>query len=200
MCIRDRFLNDALLIQEGVTVLSGSVVDNLRGIQDGYALSENGRYVIFEAELAGSVEGAFLLDRGVGITALASCVPDANPADLDYAGGSASVGGTLSLGLDQAPTLGETGVLGISATPIPSFPPCGIFLAGIGEVFVDVFTPGLLQIPLGAWTGGPLVTTFGVPANPSLVGVSVYAQGVFINALAMDPLTLSNGLEITLQP
>jgi hypothetical protein len=58
------FLNDLLVVQEGVTTIGGLVVDNLRGIQDGYGLSPDGEWVIFEAELAGGSEGAFLIDVG----------------------------------------------------------------------------------------------------------------------------------------
>lgn len=59
------FLDDRLLVQEGVTAVPGlGVVDTLRGVTDGYHMSNDGRYVIFEAVLAGGLEGAFLLDRG----------------------------------------------------------------------------------------------------------------------------------------
>jgi hypothetical protein len=56
------FLNDTLLVQEGVTVLEGSVVDSLRGIEDGYHMSSDGRYIIFEALLLDGREGAFLIE------------------------------------------------------------------------------------------------------------------------------------------
>ncbi len=56
------FLNDTLLVQEGVTVLEGSVVDSLRGIEDGYHMSNNGRFIIFEALLLDGREGAFLIE------------------------------------------------------------------------------------------------------------------------------------------
>lgn len=58
------FLDDTLLVQEGVTTIDGVVVDILRGIEDGYHMSSNGRYIIFEAVLVGGTEGAFLIDRG----------------------------------------------------------------------------------------------------------------------------------------
>ncbi|MHC5023465.1 MAG: DUF7453 family protein [Planctomycetota bacterium] len=64
------FLNDQLLVQEGVTMIDGIVVDLLRGIQDGYDLSDNGRYVLFEAQLVDGREGAFLLDFGSGCGAV----------------------------------------------------------------------------------------------------------------------------------
>jgi hypothetical protein len=58
------FLNDRLLVQEGVTEIEGVVVDTIRGVEDGYHLSSNGRFVIFEAILVDGREGAFLIDMG----------------------------------------------------------------------------------------------------------------------------------------
>lgn len=59
------FLNDTLLVQEGVTSVPGlGVIDTLRGITDGYQMSDDGRYVIFEAVLVGGLEGAFLVELG----------------------------------------------------------------------------------------------------------------------------------------
>ncbi|MCA8981282.1 MAG: hypothetical protein H6831_02595 [Planctomycetes bacterium] len=58
------FINDQLVIQEGVTVVAGLVVDDIRGISDGFRMSDDGRYVIVELNLVGGIEGAFLIDRG----------------------------------------------------------------------------------------------------------------------------------------
>lgn len=58
------FLENRLLVQEGVTEIDGVVIDTLRGIEDGYHLSDNGRFVIFEAILVNGREGAFLIDLG----------------------------------------------------------------------------------------------------------------------------------------
>lgn len=60
------FLNDALLVQEGVTSLPGlGVIETLRGIEDGYHMSDDGRSIIFEAELLFGVEGAFRIEIGL---------------------------------------------------------------------------------------------------------------------------------------
>ncbi len=58
------FLDDRLLVQEGLTLIGGVPVDELRGVEDGYHMSGNARYVIFEALLANGTEGAFLIDLG----------------------------------------------------------------------------------------------------------------------------------------
>ncbi|HVS10460.1 MAG TPA: hypothetical protein VMS76_11345 [Planctomycetota bacterium] len=56
------FLNDTLLVQEGVTMIGGVVVQSLSSVTDGYKLSPSGRYVIFEATLQNGVNGAFMID------------------------------------------------------------------------------------------------------------------------------------------
>jgi hypothetical protein len=55
------FLNDILLVQEGVTMIDGLVVDTISSGQDAFYLSRNGEWVIFEATLEGGIEGAFLI-------------------------------------------------------------------------------------------------------------------------------------------
>lgn len=57
------FVNDEILVQEGVTRIDGKLVDTLRGITDGYAMSDNGVYVVFEAVLQDGTEGAYLARR-----------------------------------------------------------------------------------------------------------------------------------------
>ena len=56
------FLNDTLLVQEGVTMIGGVVIQSLVSFTDGFKLSPNGRYVIFEATLANGVNGAYMID------------------------------------------------------------------------------------------------------------------------------------------
>ncbi|MHC4846664.1 MAG: hypothetical protein ACYTCU_10960 [Planctomycetota bacterium] len=60
------FLNGQLIVQEGVTTIGGLTVTALRGIQDGYALSNSGRYIVFEAQLSDGNEGVFRIDTGAG--------------------------------------------------------------------------------------------------------------------------------------
>jgi hypothetical protein len=59
------FHNDLLVVQEGVTIVDDVAVDALRGVQDGYTMSDSGRYVVFEAVLDDGREGAFLVDLGL---------------------------------------------------------------------------------------------------------------------------------------
>ncbi len=62
------FLNDTLLVREGVTTIGGLVVDTISSGSDAFELSDDGTKVIFEATLEGGIEGAFriLLSDGGG--------------------------------------------------------------------------------------------------------------------------------------
>lgn len=60
------FLNDLLLVQEDVTQIDGLTVVTLRNVPDTLVMSDNGAYVLFEAELddptsTNNLEGAFLI-------------------------------------------------------------------------------------------------------------------------------------------
>ncbi|MHC4946991.1 MAG: DUF7453 family protein [Planctomycetota bacterium] len=55
------FLNDELLVQEGVTTIGGLVVDTISNGSDAFDLSDDGRFAIFEATLEGGLNGAFLI-------------------------------------------------------------------------------------------------------------------------------------------
>jgi hypothetical protein len=132
------FLNDLLVVQEGVTTIGGLVVDNLRGIQDGYGLSPDGEWVIFEAELAGGSEGAFLIDVGPWVSlgfskpgtdgkapqlrGVGSLV-DGSPIDVDITNGLPAGVASLVVGFSTlfAPVEGGTLV------PDPT-PPLGVIV------------------------------------------------------------------------
>lgn len=58
------FLDEKLLLQEGVDQIGGVVIDDVRGIQDGYAMSDDGRYIMVELNLVGSIDTAVQLDLG----------------------------------------------------------------------------------------------------------------------------------------
>ncbi len=58
------FLNDRLIMQEGVSKVNGIVVDTIASIQDGKALSDDGRYILAEVALVGSLDAAVLFDCG----------------------------------------------------------------------------------------------------------------------------------------
>jgi len=71
------FLGEELLVQEGVSTVGGVVIDTLRGVQDGYAISGNGRWILFEAILQDGREGVFLIDGDLS-TPVSVCAPATN--------------------------------------------------------------------------------------------------------------------------
>lgn len=58
------FLNHRLIMQEGVTMVNGLVVDSIASGQDSKAMSNDGRYILVEVTLAGGLEAVVLFDRG----------------------------------------------------------------------------------------------------------------------------------------
>jgi len=76
-------LNDQVLVQTGVTAVGEAVIDDLATGDDAFFISDNGRYVIFEATLDDGREGAFLLDLGAG-DCFADCNEDGELNILDF--------------------------------------------------------------------------------------------------------------------
>jgi hypothetical protein len=64
------FLNDRLLVRKGVTQIDGQTLTTVAGttatggITQGFAVSRNGRYIIFRGVLAGTTVGAFMIEIG----------------------------------------------------------------------------------------------------------------------------------------
>jgi hypothetical protein len=55
------FLNDLLLVQEGVSTIDGLLVDSIASGSDAFDLSVNGQWILFEATLEGGINGAFVI-------------------------------------------------------------------------------------------------------------------------------------------
>jgi hypothetical protein len=91
------FLNGTLLVQEGVTTIGGVLVDTISSGTDAFDMSDDGRYIIFEATLEGGINGAFLIEvatgenqppvavcRDVTVVADETCTADANVDDGSF--------------------------------------------------------------------------------------------------------------------
>ena len=180
------FVDDELLVQEGVTTVGGVVIDSLRGVQDGYAISPNGRYVVFEAVLLDGTEGAYLIDRGVvahqevrngsGLNAL--CYKATNTAVL---------GTTWSVEVDVSNHPGAS-LVQVLAYPAPT---SGLFV-GAGEILVDVGS-GLLGRATVSSSGGVDVINIPIPNDPTIVGLTAYTQAVIVGGGA----ELCNAIDTT---
>jgi hypothetical protein len=60
------FLNGTLLVQEGVTMIGGLLVDTISSGTDAFDMSDDGRFIIFEATLVGGINGAFVIETNQG--------------------------------------------------------------------------------------------------------------------------------------
>jgi hypothetical protein len=202
------FLNDTLLVQEGVSVVNGQVVDSISGVQDGYALSPDGGYVVFEATLANGLEGAFLID-------LSGCPP---PVTYCSASSTSIPGCAASLSSIGSPALSSPTAFQIRSGSVPG--------SAIGLTYFS--QNGRAAIPFGS-QGGLLCVQFpgfrsgGKPSGGNLgvcngqyvftlqdliakggpiitVGNTINAAMWFRDPASADGFALSDGIEFTLCP
>jgi hypothetical protein len=189
------FLDQTMLVQEGVTVVSGAVFTALGNVgssatagQNGSMyISPNGRYVIFTGRLGAPVNkrGIFLLDRGSVVTA--SCLGDGSgpacPCGNNGAAGrgcgnsSFATGGLLS-GSGVASIANDTFVL--TATDIPG---PGLFFQANGMIPAIPFGDGQLCAAVGIIRMGvvfPTGTTASYPGGTT--PAPIHIAGAPINA------------------
>ncbi|MEX1024199.1 MAG: hypothetical protein WD226_03895 [Planctomycetota bacterium] len=189
------FINDTLIVQEGVTLLNGAPITTLRGVQDGFFLSRNGRFVMFEC-VQGSNDVAVLIDRG-GFLDLPSCVP--NAGSLAHTAGVPAIGQSFQMTFDNGLGAGSVPLLAASNAPIFTFPPCGATLA-IGELMIAVGAPNpivLESAPLW-FPGSPSSLVLVLPNDPGLIGREFWVQGVFANGAVTPSLGLTNAFVLTI--
>ena len=191
------FLNDELLVQEGVTTVGGVVIDTLRGVQEGFFISDDGRFIIFEAILDDGNEGAFLLTRKGEITSIPGCSTDGST--LTHVGGTPSIGGTLDLQLFSPSTFVGARFLAVAGVNVLDGAGCGVNVPGVGEILIGFTPPNPFTIPAGTHAGTADVVTLPVPNNVALVGMPRYVQAYYL--FPGDPsnlFDLTNALEVTL--
>ncbi|MHC4711062.1 MAG: hypothetical protein ACYTA3_11750, partial [Planctomycetota bacterium] len=71
------------LVQEGVTMLAGLLVDTISSGSDAFQLSDNGSYIIFEATLEGGINGAFMIQLVQEIAVPVDIKPGSCPNPLN---------------------------------------------------------------------------------------------------------------------
>ena len=91
----------------------------------------------------------------------------------------------------------------MSLDPVAGWPPCGVPLPGAGELLLSATAPNPILVFGGGtgWSGAPLSFLFPVPVDLTLIGLSVYAQGAWIDfagAVPAEPVRLTGGLQITI--
>ncbi|MFT7667521.1 MAG: hypothetical protein ACI8X5_000200 [Planctomycetota bacterium] len=60
------WLNQTMIVQEGVTTVGGTLITKLVGAIDGYHMDPDGQWIVFEATLATGLDGIFRLSIGSG--------------------------------------------------------------------------------------------------------------------------------------
>jgi len=139
----------------------------------------------------------------------------ANPAgSLAVLAGDARVGSTFVIGLDnplgtQVP--GAIGLVWVSAAADPAFP-CGSPAYGLGmasvavpgELLVDLSNANLVALSFTTpWLGPglPAQAALAVPANPSLAGIELFAQGFLVDPSGLGSVTVgaTEGLRFALE-
>ena len=180
------FLNDRLVVQEGVTQVAGSTVDTLRGIQDGYDLSDDGQWMAFEAVLADGREGVFRIFVGPW-TSLGSSLAGTGGVSPDLAGlGSLSPGALNSLEIsDAAPSALMIVVVGNTAANVPFF---------LGNL---VPTPTVIRY-FFTNASGELTLPFVLPVIPP--GFDLYVQGWIDDPGAVAGVSGTNAVLGVVQP
>jgi hypothetical protein len=178
------FVNDELIVQEGVTIVSGRTVDTLRGVESGYAMSPSGRYVIFEAVLSDGTEGAFLVDRGAQATTTLRIGSGLNP--LRYTTETQPrIGSIWRARVDPTGYSTTLTVTAGTSAPLDS-----LFISW-GEVLIDLTTPTLFVSVSIAGSHSNYI-----PNDPAYVGYRMFTQG----AVVTSPMTAFNALDVTIGP
>ena len=147
------------------------------------------------ADSVGAPNAGQVFDGGCGGTVTAyGC--GVNPAaSLVVLAGAPTVGTTLTLGVDNP--LGSQGVgslpfVALSLAPSPGFP-CGLVVPGLGmigpgaagELLVSITAPDpFLTLAGPPWTGAgsPAPIDLAFPDDGGLVGLSLYTQGLLLDA------------------
>ena len=125
-----------------------------------------------------------------------------NPAgSMTVVGGSPAIGQTVDLGIDNplgTQAAGSATGLFLGFAPPVGFP-CGLSvphfgMAGpgaMGEILLNPASPSFF-LPGGPWlgAGSPTTISIGLPNSPALVGQKVFAQGLIIDPIAAQGVTV----------
>lgn len=193
------FRDGELLVRQGVDTVDGVTINLLRGIQDGYKASSNGKYVVFEAELVGGVEGIFLVDGLGSVTSVPGCTPSLST--LTVTAGSPALGDSLTYGFDTTAYPTAVCVYAIALSGLDVGGGCGLTLPGIGgELLLDLSVPLLSTFSLPLFVGSPLSLNVPIPSIGGLLGLELHSQAFFLDGTLSAPnlYDLTNGITVVL--
>jgi hypothetical protein len=178
------FLDDALLVREGVTTVGGVFVEQIGAVPGSFTISPNGRFVVFTATLRNGKQGAYRIDRA----------SRASTAVRNGAGSNALVYTSTNM-----PVLGTTWTAEVdnhghdgAATIIIGYaaPTDRVFLQW-GELLVD---PSAIPLLLSLPGASPTHHANPIPADPVYLGAEVFTQAVIV---ATSPV-LTNAVDLVL--
>jgi hypothetical protein len=204
---RDRglFENQDLLVREGVTLTAGGqLIESISSVQENFSISPDGRYLVFEGQLEGGVDAAFLLDLeapvapfcfGDGFDArVTTPCPCANFGALGHGCANSLFAGGARLSATGSP---NPDTITLTATDVPNA--LAIFLKGNGNIAAGtVFGDGVRcaggalirfgqQMPVGntaVFPGSFPDTVSNVGGTPPGSGLVGYYQVFYRNAAA----------------
>ena len=183
--------NGEVLLREGVSRVGGQTIESMRLGNSRFDVSPSGRYLIAEVVLD-TGPALVRIDYGA-VVPLSGCEP--NPGRLRRASGEALAGGSLVLEMEGAAAVGTPAFLYLSDAPAAT-DGCGL-LRPFGEVLLG--GNRIARLEGGFYLGVPLSFPLELPADPAIVDLDVFAQGVFLDlsgALPGPPVTLTDGLRI----
>ena len=210
MCIRDSpnqdvdsgiFINQSLLVQEGVSTADGVVIDSFSSGSDAFAMSDDGTYVIFEAVRVDGVEGAYLIERSVGTNYCMSA-----PTSFSALGSVISAGGSAAISANNlelfctAVVPGEPGLFYYGPTAVGGLPFGDGFRCVGGPMGTVVRVYPFVQADAGGVMHATIDNT--IPVHSQLSpGATLYFQSWFRDTAGGPAgFNLSDGLEITFSP
>ena len=183
--------NMDVIVQENVTQVGGELVTRAQLTDDAFDVSPDGRFWAGRVQLQTSGDALLTVDFGL-VAPWTGC--STNAAQLRKASGDALTGQRLTLELDGAQALGAVPALLIARHGLRSGAGCGVATAG-GELLVEPASH--IATLLGApWAGAPVPFAIDIPADPALVDLELFAQGLFVDASTTPRLRLANALRI----
>ena len=189
------FRNKEMIVAKGVTTVDGATVNGLVTTSNSFYISRSGRFFISEVNLQGNGESLIMLDFGAVIPN-AGCA--GNPGTIVKGSGDALVGTTLTLDMDGGQAPGAIPQLFFSLAPFSPTSKCGK-LTKFGELLINLGGGNKLgKLTRPPYNGAPVTFTLNIPADPSLVDLQVYAQGLFLDLSQPQPsrIVLTNSVLI----
>jgi hypothetical protein len=209
-------LADKVLPEEGTAGETGKLTAEGAGPGDKFACSVA---LSRDTALVGALEGdgavadtgtAYVFSIGTlcGVALPYGC--GINPPGSLTVSAAPALGTFITLGVDDPSGMqppGASAFLAVATTPDAGFP-CGALLpggaggAGDGELLLGLSPAPFLVLSGGAWSGAGAAVPFAlpVPADTTLLGVSVFVQGLLVAAAVGTPgaSTLTGAVELRL--